>query len=138
MAKARPTLRLIRGLPGSGKSTMAQAMTDFEHIEADQFFVALGKGKYRFVKQAIGRAHADCFYRATRALFHGRNVVVSNTFTQLWEMQRYIDLAKTMNATLEVIEAKGEYPNVHGVPDEKIAQMRARWESFEGETCASC
>lgn len=131
-----PILRLIRGLPGSGKSTMARAMADFVHVEADQFFMR--GGRYEFDAHELGEAHADCLKRATEALAQSKNVVVSNTFSRLWEMDTYVALAKRTGATLEVIEAKGEYPNVHGVPDEKIAQMRARWESFEGETCASC
>ena len=35
-------LVLIRGLPGSGKSTMARAMTGFVHLEADMHMMING------------------------------------------------------------------------------------------------
>ena len=50
-------LVLIRGLPGSGKSTMAKvlALVGFEHYEADMFFVV--NGQYRYDATRIRDAH---------------------------------------------------------------------------------
>ena len=31
-------LVIIRGIPGSGKTTIAKAMTGYQHFEADHFF----------------------------------------------------------------------------------------------------
>jgi ABC-type proline/glycine betaine transport system ATPase subunit len=42
--KAR--IRLIRGLPGSGKSTMAKLMDGFVHFEADMYFEVGGEFVY--------------------------------------------------------------------------------------------
>jgi hypothetical protein len=30
--------------------------------------------------------------------------------------------------SVQVIEVHGDFGNIHGVPDETIAKMRARWE----------
>lgn len=120
-------LVLIRGLPGSGKSTLAKSMPAHHHLEADMYFVQPHVG-YVFDKSKISSAHGWCQSEARRMLEAGRNVVVSNTFTQKWEIQPYLDIAASLNVHVRVIEATGNFKNVHGVPDEAIERMRARWE----------
>lgn len=120
-------LVLIRGLPGSGKSTLARSMHVHSHVEADMFFVRAHEG-YVFDPAQLRAAHGWCQAEARKLLEAGRFVVVSNTFTQKWEMQPYFDMAAILNVPVRVIEAKGEFKNVHGVPDEAIDRMRARWE----------
>lgn len=119
-------LVLIRGLPGSGKSTLAKSMNGFEHFEADMFFYA--GGKYLFDSKKIKEAHEWCQSSAFMALNDGFDVVVSNTFTQRWEMKPYIDKAKSLGIEPLIVVCKGEWMNIHGVPPEKIEQMKSRWE----------
>lgn len=123
-------LVLIRGLPGSGKSTLAKSMVDFHHFEADMYFEDPVDGEYKFDKTKISAAHNWCMDTTRLFLTYGRSVVVSNTFTQKWEMQPYLDMAEDMEIPVRVIEAKGNFKNVHGVPDEAIERMRARWEEI--------
>lgn len=123
-------LYLIRGLPGSGKSTLAKALCNsFDcaaHFEADEYFVA-PDGVYRFDPSLLNDAHAWCLDNARLHLRAGRIVIVSNTFTRIWEMQSYLDLGyKT-----QVITCEGNFGNVHGVPEAAIARMRQRWERYE-------
>ncbi len=120
-------LVLIRGLPGSGKSTMAKAMTTHTHVEADMFFTD-ELGNYEFHPEELTLAHRWCLMEADHFLRQGRNVVVSNTFTRMWEMQPYIDAANRVGADVRIIEATGTWPNVHGVPAEAVERMRNRWE----------
>lgn len=123
-------LVLIRGLPGSGKTTMAKSrFPDFKHFEADQYFTD-SNGNYVFVPSQIKDAHATCQNCTELALMFDQDAVVSNTFTQVWEMQPYIDMAKKYGYELEVITATGEYESIHNVPKEAIARMRARWEAY--------
>lgn len=119
---------MIRGLPGSGKSTMARR--DFGshvHCEADAYFVG-ADGVYRYNPKRIRDAHEWCQRKADEALRNGRNVVVSNTFTRLWEMDAYKEIAKRHGAEVRVIVARGSYGNIHGVPDDVVARMADRWE----------
>ncbi len=117
------TLTIIRGLPGSGKSTMARAM-GISHFEADMWMTD-ADGSYRFDPRNLKRAHAECLNAVRGALKSGKDCVVSNTFTQRWEMKPYYDLGFPVRE----IVATGDYGNIHGVPADKIEAMRERWEA---------
>ena len=119
-------LVLIRGLPGSGKSTMAKAMEGYEHFEADQYFMT--ENGYEYDPLQIKDAHFQCQERTYNALRSGRKAVVSNTFTRSSEMLPYTMMAKELGVPVRIIEATGAYPNVHNVPKEVIERMRDRWE----------
>lgn len=121
-------VHLIRGLPGSGKSTRARAYAarGYVHIEADDFFVS--NGRYVFDPTKLPQAHASCRQRVAAALAAGRNVVVANTFSRRWEMGPYWELAALYGARVTEETMRGQYQNAHGVPAEAIAAMRERWE----------
>ena len=46
------------------------------------------------------------------------NVAVSNTFTQKWEMQPYIDMANEHNYHIQIIKCHGDskWQSIHNVP----------------------
>lgn len=124
-------LILIRGLPGSGKSTLAQAFVrlNFCWYEADQYMID-SAGNYCFDQKVIPHAHAWCQVNTAHALKAGFDVVVSNTFTRYWEIMPYLDLAQELNISPQIIVAKGQWKNIHGVPESVIKNMRNRWEQF--------
>lgn len=125
-------LTLVRGLPGAGKSTFAGS----DAIEADKYFCQNPTGEYQFDPKQLKDAHAWCQNRTRAALEAGLDATVANTFTQRWEMQSYIDMAKELGAELVVHDVYdgGQTDetladrNVHGVPLEAIQRMRARYE----------
>jgi hypothetical protein len=57
-------------------------------------------------------------------------IVVSNTFTQEWEMQAYFDLAKQYDYRVVslIVENRHGGENVHGVPADKVQAMRDRFQ----------
>lgn len=121
-------LTLIRGLPGSGKSTLAKKQAAI-HLEADMFFVK--KGVYCYDPALITLAHRWCERRTEKLLQRGKPVVVSNTFTQWWQIEPYIEIAKRQNVRVKLIEAHGNYQNVHDVPEEVVAKMKIGYEDNE-------
>ncbi len=123
-------LYLIRGVPGSGKSTKARELLEqglaTVHLEADMYFED-EEGNYKFEPTKIGRAHSWCLYLTRKHLEEGHNVVVSNTFIKRWELAKYVALG----FPYEIIECKGSYESVHGVPAEVVARMKANYQELE-------
>lgn len=126
-------LILIRGLPGSGKTTLARRMRNriTDHFETDMFFEK--DGKYDADLTKLPEAHGWCLRKACESLCRGRSVIVSNTFSQLWEMEGYIDAAKRYGADLRVIRSTGEFKSVHNIPDEQMDNYVNKFECYPGE-----
>ena len=128
------TLYLIRGIPGSGKSTLARQLAYYV-FEADDYFNK--DGEYVFVPADIGKAHEYCQRRVEEMMDidgvggeqgAALSIAVSNTFTRLWEMQPYKDLAKKYGYTVFTILCQNDFGNVHGVPAGVVQRMKERME----------
>lgn len=151
-----PTLYLIRGVAGSGKSTYAKktliphlkaetGLADIPHFEADDFFMrkqADGSVKYDFNPKLLGVAHARCFNNMCRAFESAdfmTDVIVSNTFTTQKEMEEYLNWAEQNGIEVKVIRMNTWYGSVHDVPAEAIDRMRKKLAAnpFPGETVIS-
>lgn len=105
-------LILIRGLPGTGKTTYAKRYPAL-HLEADMYFQR--DGVYEYNLSLIKKAHAWCQSSVSFALSHGLDVVVANTFVKVWELRNYALLAKKHNAELEVVEMTERYDNIQPI-----------------------
>lgn len=119
-------LFLLRGLPGSGKSTLAKSIEGM-HIEADKYF--MDGDEYKFDASKLKEAHAWC-QNAVRVWMGSQDrIIVSNTFTQAWEMEPYFDLAKEYGYRVYslVVENRHGGKNIHNVPKEKIEEMAGRF-----------
>lgn len=120
-------LYIIRGIPGSGKTTLAETMYHYGmadyHVEADQFMVDVN-GQYKFDPSRLKECHQKCQDTVRKILERDMTVVVSNTFTRKWEMEPYLE----MTDKITVIVCQGQYQNTHGVPDEVVERMKQRFE----------
>jgi predicted kinase len=124
-------LILLRGLPGSGKSTFARSLGGM-HMEADKYFMY--SGKYEFDASKLRDAHNWC-QNAVRVGMEtqGQKIVVSNTFTQENELEPYYKLAerygyRVYSLIVENRHGESENTNTHNVPLETIQKMRGRFQ----------
>jgi len=130
-------LILLRGLPGAGKSTFANFIWQSGVIfEADQYFYD-NEGNYNFDASKLHLAHKWCQLRVEHAMEdHEENpqyypeIVVSNTSTTEKELQPYIDLANKYDYKVIslIVENRHGNKSVHNVPDEKLEQMKNRFQ----------
>ena len=130
-------LTLVRGLPGSGKSTFANFVWNDSAICAAEKVFSDKEGNYNFDASKLKQAHEWCKNEVeTRMKDNEANpqyypeIVVSNTFTQEWEMEAYYELAKKYDYLVIsiIVENRHGGKNVHGVPEEKLEQMRSRFQ----------
>lgn len=125
-------LIIIRGLPGSGKGTLAKTIVSVGisdvWYEADMYFTE-PDGSYKFHSKNLQESHTWCQEMVRAALIQGKNVTVSNTFTRVWEFQPYIDMGEELGANIIIVEAEGGCGSVHNVPEKTMRSMRARWEA---------
>jgi len=128
--QTKPTLYLVRGVSGAGKSTFAKALATAYggvHIEADMYFMQ--NGAYNFQQSRLTDAHNWCQGVVDAALSIGRTVVVSNTSTTEKEVQPYQELVKQHNANFVslIVENRNGTMSVHDVPEEALQRQRSRF-----------
>lgn len=134
---------ILRGVSGSGKSTVAKSLTAIVDVgravivSADNFFVT-PQGNYEFNGDKLGSAHEHCLNEFKSALTSGVElVIVDNTNTQHWEYQAYVKEAARFNYNVDYEMVGSLEPemlvkyaerNSHSVPLDAIQRQAKRFE----------
>ena len=122
-------LYLIRGLPGSGKTTLAKSICNVV-FSADDYFTDKD-GNYKFDLTKLENAHQNCVNKTTLKMIYGcEKIAVANTFTRDWETEIYFELAKLHGYQVHsiVVENRHNGGSIHNVPEKTIENMRERFE----------
>lgn len=130
---SKPCLVLIGGLPGTGKSTLAQALAaraGFEVIRSDVVRKELagmdtlasasapfGEGIY--AAEWNERTYAECLRRAEERIFEGRRVIIDASFRTERQRQRFLATASRWDIRVLFLICQAH-------PEEVRARLEAR------------
>lgn len=127
-------LVIMRGLPGSGKSTKAREYGG-TIVSADDYFMQ--DDKYMFDPNQLGAAHNQSKNKCEEAMKRGDpTIVVDNTNVRARDYKDYVKLAEQYGYDVEIdsvgtggmaVEELAER-NKHGVPLSTIENMVEKWE----------
>ena len=135
-------LVVMRGLPGSGKTTLARRLVQLAGcgvvLSTDDYFYEKGRGQYMFRAEQLSEAHAYNQQRASEAVKNkNRLIIIDNTNTCSWEMKPYVELGLNNFYSVRILEAETDWrfkprllaqKNSHGVPRQTIEAMLERYE----------
>ena len=127
------TLHLVRGIPGSGKSSFVRkTFPGILHIENDMFH--MHDGKYDWHSEHMKDAISWCAEMVKTALENSMDVVVANTFTKKKFIEFYKKLADEYHAKFNVYRCIGNFKNVHGLTNSTVKNFEDNMEDWPGET----
>lgn len=139
MEKKNASFIIVRGAPGSGKTTFANRLklmlgaASTSLFETDNFFVDQVDGRYRFDPSLLGTAHAWNQGEVVRFCrdYSECPLIVANTMTRNSEVKAYLKIAKLFDRPVTVFTLKTQHENKHGVPAEKVQTMRDRMQDLD-------
>lgn len=135
------TLYILRGLPGSGKSTFARKLAGSLQkcviCSTDDYFIN-DAGQYVFNGRDLSKNHQKNLNNARIHLFLEYDVIVDNTNIHEEHFRPYIEAANYYGAKVVVVRFDANVEdcvarNIHGVSEYKIRKMAAGFKAYEGE-----
>lgn len=132
-------LILVRGLPGSGKSTFAHKMfPKIIHLENDMFHMVYDENifpdfVYDFTVEKSRLRSLDCLNITRQLLNCGASVIVSNVFTTKNSINRYVTTAECLGHTVKIFRMLNDFGNQHDVPEHVLDSMRDSFVDYPGE-----
>lgn len=133
------TVVIMQGPPGSGKSTVANALYSQSIAEmrwctvcsTDHYFIDPITGAYQFDGSRLAQYHKMNQDKARYALSMNHSVIIDNCNIRCADAKPYFALAREFGAVVVVVRVSGRFQNLHGVPPEKVEAMRCALEDLE-------
>lgn len=128
-------LYLLRGLPGSGKTTLANTMLGL-NFESDMYFRDT-EGNYSYNPMEEKHAHIWCINSVIDAMEASTKtetdefdrIIVSNPFTREIEMKEYYDAAEKFGYHVFSVIVENRHNNKPGVIDVNIKKLLDQFET---------
>lgn len=125
------TLSLVRGLPGSGKSTFAKRhFPGVLHLENDMYHYH--NGVYTFDESKVTDGINFLTDIVKKAMSAKIDVVISNTFCRARTIDWYKSFCPAYTKFV-VYRMTGKFENVHDVPADVLSSMKDSFEPYPDE-----
>jgi hypothetical protein len=141
-------LLILRGLPGSGKTTRAleYERQGYTRLEADQYISKVtGHENWQsgeYTQDELEKINYNTENRKAQvwlkeqvaALLPTKNLVVTGVFITTKQLLPFREIAQRNKSEYEVVTVEGKYQSVHKVPYEVYLRMAKNYQSFNAKT----
>lgn len=129
-------ISIIRGLPGSGKSTLGRKISaESGAVLLEQDMFRIRDGAYVFNSKDRVK---EAFLKTLRTFAQfGADIVVTGVFATCKSIEEVLSACRCprgSDKTVSVIHCANNFGTTHGVPEEVIRSMRDSWEDWGIET----
>lgn len=127
-----PSLILLRGLPGAGKSTLVKVLSNNQWpiFSVDDYFTDPVSKEYHFEFSENHLAYKACENNTENSMQSKiEKIFIDNTFTLEWEMEPYFKLAKHYHYEIHVVTVENRHhgKNIHGISEDQLKKMAEKY-----------